>query len=127
MTDHGIFGYYPFGLFILLPFHLDGNQSMDAMEQALTSLHAQVLDKIASYRHGIIAAVGISPSDVTFVQTGSPGLPNLVLKFKPGTFKPGDSLSFALDQDLAKTGTFGGSSDSLKAGATFAATVKGTP
>jgi hypothetical protein len=70
--------------------------------------------------------VGISPSDVTFAQTGSPGLPVLVLKFKPGTFKPGDSLSFTLDQDLAKTGTFGGSSDSLKAGATFIATVKGT-
>jgi hypothetical protein len=50
----------------------------------------------------------------------------LVIKFKPGTFKPGDSLSFTLDQDLAKTGTFGGSSDSLKAGATFTAIVKGT-
>src|SRR6202043_1825236 len=36
------------------------------------------------------------------------------------------SLSFTLDQDLAKTGTFGGSSDSLKAGATFTAIVKGT-
>jgi hypothetical protein len=70
--------------------------------------------------------VGISPSDVTFAKTGSPGLPNLVLTFKPGTFKPGDSLSFTLAQDLAKTGTFGGSSDSLKAGATFTATVKGT-
>jgi hypothetical protein len=74
----------------------------------------------------IVNTVGISPSDVTFAQTGSPGLPDLVLKFKPGTFKPGASLSFTLDQDLAKTGTFGGSSDSLKAGAAFTATVKGT-
>jgi len=70
--------------------------------------------------------VGIAPSDVTFAQTGSPGLPELVIKFKPGTFKPGDSLSFTLDQDLAKTGTFGGSSDSLKAGVTFKATAKGS-
>ncbi|MBV8353129.1 MAG: hypothetical protein JOZ21_12730 [Verrucomicrobia bacterium] len=70
--------------------------------------------------------VGINPSDITFEPTGSPGLPNLVLKFKPGTFKPGDALTFVLDQDLAKTGTFGGSSDSLKAGATFTATVKGS-
>jgi hypothetical protein len=70
--------------------------------------------------------IGISSSAVTFAKTGSPGLPELVVKFKPGTFKPGDSLSFTLDQDLAKTGTFGGSSDSLKAGASFTATVKGT-
>ena len=33
--------------------------------------------------------VGISPSDVTFAPTVFPGLPNLVLMFKPGTFKPG--------------------------------------
>ena len=50
----------------------------------------------------------------------------MVVTFKAGTFKPGDYFSFTLDQDLAKTGTFGGSSDSLKAGATFTATVKGT-
>ena len=69
--------------------------------------------------------VGISPPDVTFAQTSSQGSPDLILKFKPGTFKPGDSLSFTVDQDLAKTGNFGSSSDSLKAGATFTATVKG--
>jgi hypothetical protein len=69
--------------------------------------------------------VGISPSDVRFAPTVFPGLPNLVLTFKPGTFKPGDSLSFTLSQNLAKTGNEGNSSDSLKAGATFTGTVKG--
>ncbi|MBV8140863.1 MAG: hypothetical protein JOZ60_02320, partial [Verrucomicrobia bacterium] len=71
------------------------------------------------------STVGISPSDVTFAATNSFGSPNLVLTFKPGTFQPGDSLSFTVDQDLAKTGANGSSSDSLKAGATFTATVKG--
>jgi hypothetical protein len=41
---------------VLVHVHLDGNQSMDATKRALASLHAQVLDDIASYRHGIIAA-----------------------------------------------------------------------
>jgi hypothetical protein len=70
--------------------------------------------------------VGINPADVSFQATGSPGQPKLIIKFRPGTFKPGASLSFTLDQDLAKTGLFGGSSDSLKAGATFTANVAGS-
>jgi hypothetical protein len=69
--------------------------------------------------------VGISSSDVTFAPTVFPGSPDLVLTFKPGAFKPGDSLSFTLSQNLAKTGNEGNSPDSLKAGATFTGTVKG--
>jgi hypothetical protein len=71
-------------------------------------------------------AVGIDPkSDVQYTPTVFPGSPNLVLTFKPGAFKPGDSLSFTLSQNLAKTGNAGNSADSLKAGATFTGTVKG--
>ena len=40
----------------LVHVHLDGNQSMEAIERVLTSLNAKVLDKIESYRHGIVAA-----------------------------------------------------------------------
>ena len=41
---------------VLVHVHLDGNQSMKAIERALTSLNAKVLDKIENYRHGIVAA-----------------------------------------------------------------------
>src|SRR3984893_18413855 len=41
---------------VLVHVHLDGNQSMEAMERVLTSLHATVLAKKESYRHGVVAA-----------------------------------------------------------------------
>jgi hypothetical protein len=55
---------------VLVHVHLDGNQSMDAMERALTSFHAQVLDKIASYRHGIIAVLLADRTDRNVGQDG---------------------------------------------------------
>ena len=41
---------------VLVHVHLDGTQSMPAIERALTSLNAKVLDKMESYRHGVVAA-----------------------------------------------------------------------
>lgn len=64
--------------------------------------------------------VGIARSDISFV-TG-PASPLLTLKFKPGKFVAGDSVSFTIDQDNALTGVSGGQSDYLAAGTKFIAT-----
>jgi hypothetical protein len=41
---------------VLVHVHLDGTQSMPFVERALASLNAKVLDKMESYRHGLVAA-----------------------------------------------------------------------
>src|ERR1700722_11542725 len=40
----------------LVHVHLDGTQSMETIERVLTSLDAKVLSRMASYRHGMVAA-----------------------------------------------------------------------
>jgi hypothetical protein len=64
--------------------------------------------------------LGIAPGDISFV-TG-PASPLLTLKFKPGKFVAGDSVSFTIDQDNALDGAFGSQSDYLDAGTKFIAT-----
>ena len=62
---------------------------------------------------------GIALSDVSFV-TG-PASPLLTLKFTPGKFVSGASVSFTIDQDNALTKVSGGQSDYLAAGTKFTA------
>jgi hypothetical protein len=64
--------------------------------------------------------VGVAPGDISFVI--GPASPLLTLKFKPGKFVSGDSVSFTIDQDNALTGVSGGQSDYLAAGTKFIAT-----
>lgn len=62
---------------------------------------------------------GIAASDVSFV-TG-PASPLLTLKFVPGKFVSGASVSFTVDQDNAITKVSGSQSDYLAAGSKFSA------
>ena len=63
---------------------------------------------------------GITPADVSFVS--GPASPQLTLKFSPGKFVSGASVSFTIDQDNALTKVSGGQSDYLGAGTKFTAT-----
>jgi hypothetical protein len=62
---------------------------------------------------------GIAAGDISFL-TG-PASPQLTLKFTPGKFVSGDSVSFTIDQDNALTKVSGGQSDYLGAGTKFTA------
>ncbi len=62
---------------------------------------------------------GIAPGDISFVS--GPASPQVTLKFTPGKFASGDSVSFRIDQDNALTKVSGGQSDYLGAGTKFTA------
>ncbi len=62
---------------------------------------------------------GIAPGDISFVS--GPASPQVTLKFTPGKFASGDSVSFTIDQDNALTKVSGGQSDYLGAGTKFTA------